>query len=164
MLKNQKWTILLWSVFLVLFISFSFLYISQEINKKIKQNQRDVFLSSNAQTSQVFTNIFSWTLKKQEKLNFYFETPNSWSIILKNGAPIYYETFNNSWIIQEKNRITSTTSISNFSSWIILLSLGWLSKFEIKFNSTTWIIFPYNYKKTIKNIWGSEMVESVVME
>lgn len=160
MLKNQNWSILLWSVFLVLFISFSFMHISQGINKKLKQNQSNIFSTSNEQTSQVFTNSFSWTLRNQEKLNFTFSKTNSWTITLIKWWPIYYKTF--IWSVFNTWGIITTSKTIQTLSWVTLSTLWWYSKFEIKFNSADWIVFPYNYTKVTTNIWWTDMVKSII--
>jgi hypothetical protein len=41
--KNLKGSILIWSIFLVIFVSFSFLYISNQITKNIDRNKKRIF-------------------------------------------------------------------------------------------------------------------------
>lgn len=164
MLKNRRWSILLWSVFLVIFISFSFLYISTQINKKIKLSQNEnIFSNSKEQTIKIFQNSFSGIIKKGEKINFSFTKTNSWNINLISWWPIYYEIFEN-LEIKENDIINTSKNIANFYSWITLSTLWWLSKFEINFSSEEWIVFPYNYIKTTKNIWWNEMIKEVFLE
>lgn len=145
-----------------MFISFSFLYISTQIKNKINQKSSTFSENDNYSKSNYFENTFSWVIKQDQKVDFTFIQANTWTIKLISWAPIYYEVFDDLWVIKEKNIISSNRNISNFYSWITLSTLWWFSKFEVTFSWTTWVVFPYNYEKIYKNIWWENVLERVV--
>lgn len=145
-----------------MFISFSFLYISTQIKNKINQKSSTFSEIDNYSKTDYFENTFSWIIKQDQKVDFTFTQTNTWTIKLISWAPIYYEVFDDLWVIKEKNIISSNRNISNFYSWITLSTLWWFSKFEVTFSWTNWVVFPYNYEKIYKNIWWEKVLESVV--
>lgn len=146
----------------MLFISFSFLYISTQIKNKINQKSSTFSEIDNYSKTDYFENTFSWIIKQDQKVDFTFTQTNTWTIKLISWAPIYYEVFDDLWVIKEKNIISSNRNISNFYSWITLSTLWWFSKFEVTFSWTNWVVFPYNYEKIYKNIWWEKVLERVV--
>ncbi len=162
MRKNNNWSILLWSIFLLMFISFSFLYISTQIKQKIKSNNNNFFQNTSEEITRKFENSFTWTVKKGEKLYFSFDAYNTWTILLLDWWPVYCEIYSGS--ILSSSKVVTSFSTINTLSWVYLSTLWWFSKFNITFSWSTWINFPYNFLETTKNIWENIIVKEINLE
>lgn len=182
MIQNNKWSILIWSIFLVLFISFSFLSISNWIKKWIENNnwtiskiQSEISIDNfsydmdKIQTKDVLSieNKFLWNYQKTlysnkvEKINF--SQNNTWSIELKEWAWIKYDIF--SWTTNIWSGIVEDYAydIRLYSwSYIELKSLGWLSKLEMSFTTKSWVVLPNNFKIIKQDISWNELIKKVI--
>lgn len=178
---NSRGSILIWSIFLVIFISFSFLYISNQIGKEIERNNKKILesqvnsvldnfdfsskilsLSDNETLEVNFFWNFSSILASNEEINLSFSSSNTWSITIMNWWPIYYKVFTwsivySSWlVIDNKYDIWIYTGTN-----LTLTNLWWLSKVNLEFDSINWIKYPYNYISVKKNIWWSDLIKQV---
>ncbi len=148
MQKNIKWSILIWSVFLIWFLSFSFLYISLKIqNQIVKSNTQE---TPNLTIKIIIPNEF--VLKKDDIINFKFKENNSWNLEVIYGWPIEY----NSWYL-----LPAEDKFLNNLSWdFFIKNISWLTKIKFNLSTSSWVIFPYIIEKKYKNIWWASFLES----
>lgn len=184
---NKSGSILIWSIFLVIFVTFSFLYISTGISKQLDKNKLNIqeinndtiidnissdnlqmkALSSNESYTFDYFNSFHGTLKKEETIEFKFSQANTGSIEIKNGWPIYYQVLNSTSTIISEWVLTGTlldltlpgTQIN--IKTLSLENLWGLAEVNIDFDTASWISFPYNYYKRVKNIGWIEIVKEI---
>lgn len=161
--KNNKWSILIWSMFLILFISFSFMFISSKIQKNILKTNYDFIYDESISEQYLFSTDSSWFLKKWEDLIFEFDKENKVNIEVKWYWTVEYtiyswSTITRRWLIKEE--------LNNLDVWknLKITWLSGLSKIKITFNENDWIILPYNYKKIYKNIWGTVLLKEFIRE
>lgn len=161
--KNNKWSILIWSMFLILFISFSFMFISSKIQKNILKTNYDFIYDESISEQSLFSIDSSWFLKKWEDLIFEFDKENKVNIEVKWYWTVEYtiyswSTITRRWLIKEE--------LNNLDVWknLKITWLSGLSKIKITFNENDWIILPYNYKKIYKNIWGTVLLKEFIRE
>lgn len=182
MRKNLDWSILIWSIFLVISISFSFLYISNQISKNIDKNRQKI---SEMQNSNILDNFsfdskskniennetleikyfrnFSTNLAENKTLNIEFLTSNTWGITISNWWVVFYTVYSgstiySSWLITD----SKYDIILNQSSNLSIENLWWLAKINLDFDSNTGVVYPYNYLTIKKSIWGSDIIKSIV--
>lgn len=184
---NKTGSILIWSIFLVIFVTFSFLYISSWISKQLDKNKLSIqeinndtiidnissdnlqskALSSNESYTFDYFNSFHGTIKKEETIDFQFSKANTGSIEIKNGWPIYYKVMNASSSVLSEWILTGTlfdltlpwTPIN--IKTLSLENLWWLAEISIEFDTASGISFPYNYYKRVKSIGGIDIVKEV---
>ena len=162
-------------MFFVMFVSFSFLYISSKIKLSISKT-KDFYLDDyfynfkNNDLNRIkdetkyinLQNISSYSgsfINWKDKV-FSFKNSNTGSLNILYWWPIlYYISNTNSWIIYNLQNF-------NFSSWnkIILTNLGWYTNFEFDFTTSSWIIFPDNYYTIIKNIWWQNILSETIRQ
>ena len=165
MKKNHKWSILMWSVFLLLFISFSFIYISIQIKSKINE-QYDLIdnisnlnfenswtwflveLSNSEYYKKLFQNSFNWILWPWESHEFNNYKSQIIKIKLING---YLElSWNNNYSLINE----SFVSPWNMDPWIYKITwLWWYNEYEIIFDNWNEVKYPYNLVNIYKKIW-----------
>jgi len=161
MVLDKKWSILIWSVFLLVFISSSFIYISSQISKLITLNTNlytsiynNIFSSEKVSYSKYFNDIssinlwnnerlvfdfvsnFTWSLQKNEKIDFRFTGNSSWSIDIVSGWPLFYKVLVFSW---------GTWTWNITSSWIIENSTFYTIPIDTTFDN--WLLY-------LENLWG----------
>lgn len=182
MKRNWEGSILIWSIFLVIYISFSFLYISNWISKNLDKNKQKISslqsnsmldnfnfdsksftLLNNERWENKFFGSFESNLKKDETMIFSFLPWNTGSIIIQDGGPIFYKVYTgstmySSWLIIDQTYDIPFHSNSDLS----IENLWWLSKISLEFDSNIWITYPYNYLNIKKNIWWSEFIKKVI--
>lgn len=154
---NKKASILIWSIFLSLIVSLSFVFVSTKINQNILSNisLEDFFSKSNIINDYVneglVWNIWdneivkkefsSFTLDNWKSLNLLFSWIEdfSWSINLIEWGPLYYELISYSWADSSKEYSLS-------SSWILT---------DSTIKNFTWYL-NNSYDKaslTLENLW-----------
>lgn len=175
MKKNNSWSILLWSVFLTLFITTSFLYITDSLNKNIAWIKK---LKEIDESNNDYTNFSSWTIdlwdNKTLSLLYSKEKWFSWSlwvwdedIFLSSGNWVLnlkifswavniinfsWNTVYNSWIY-----FNNSDKFFTFQTWSIkMINLAWKTNYHLLSDSE--LIFPYNYKIITQNIWWKDFV------
>lgn len=169
MKKNIKGSILIWSIFLMIFISSAFIFVSvwiknQIFNNKNIQNLLETYSLKDKKIESKITNIwenedlelsyfdnFIWWLKQWEELDFSFLTSNTWSFNISSWWPVYYKVFSGSLVYSSGTIFSSANIILNWD--LYLKNLWWFTNFSVDFSSSSWIVFPYNYYKITKNIW-----------
>lgn len=145
--KNKKWSILVWSIFLILFVSFSFVYISLKIQKNILKTNTDFVYNDKTSSQKLFNANSNWILKWNEELIFWINEENNLSITLVWLGLLEYEIY--SWsVIFWSWVIVQEISFPNISNNIKLKNLGWITRFNMDFTNFTWVTIPYNYIKT----------------
>jgi len=174
--NNKNASILIWSIFLSLILSITFINISSKINENIKKNwnyvnkissnnlinnklknkdySNETFNSNNENIDFKQVKNYLWTLKKDENIKIKLVQTSDISINIKKWWPILYTTLwslISSWII-----ISNTWFTLNWS--IILDNLAWYTKFEI--NSNNNMITPEVKYKVIKTIWNKNVVKT----
>lgn len=179
--NNKKASILIWSIFLSLIISITFIWISTKINKNLNNNYSKI---NNIEINNEIENIInSWSLNNQTLTNnekIIFENQNEiiktiaknkeykFKIttdssdleikILDSTAPIKYETKNISWNITNSWIVLNTKIINSTSSWeLIISSMWWYSKINLKNN---WILDSQTSYKIIKTIWNKNIIKT----
>ena len=184
---NKTGSILIWSIFLVIFVTFSFLYISSWISKQLDKNKLNIqeinndtiidnissdnlqtqALSSNESYTFDYFNSFHGTLKRDETIDFKFSKANTGSIEIKNGGPVHYQLLNNTstllseWILTGTLLDLSLTGSAINIKTLSLENLWGLAEITIEFDTASGISFPYNYYKRVKNIGGIEIVKEI---
>lgn len=162
MKKNKKWSILIWSIFLVVFLSFSFIYISVKIQNQIQSNTQNALSSSqnNIITQDLFEQNTDWVLKDTENLTFQFANTQSWIISIVYGWPIEYQI--SSWgVVSSEWYIFDKTSVVPIQWELLLKNIWWLTKVKVNADSFSGVTFPYLYEKTKVTIWGKEFVSEI---
>lgn len=173
MKKNHKWSILMWSVFLLLFISFSFIYISIQIKSKINE-QYDLIdnisnlnfenswtwflveLSNSEYYKKLFQNSFNWILWPWESHEFNNYKSQIIKIKLINGY-LKLSWNNNYSLINE-----SFVSPWNMDPWIYKITwLWWYNEYEIIFDNWNEVKYPYNLVNIYKKIWNTSFLKYV---
>lgn len=180
--KRLDWSILIWSILLVVFISFSFLYISSWIKSWIEINKKNIL---NLQSSNSLENLglsvknysfenneslevkyflnYNYTLRQKEIINLSFLSNNTWSLNINNGGPLFYKVYTwttiySSWFVDySQSDIVLPASYS-----MSLENLWWLAGFSLDFNSNTWVVYPSNYLTINKNIWWTNLMKSIL--
>lgn len=182
MKRKPTGSILIWSIFLVIYISFSFLYISNRISYNLDKNKQKILQMQGDNIGDNFTfdtqNInllnneiweikyfrnFVSTLREKQTLNFTFTQANTGSINIQNGGPLFYKVFSGATIYTSWFLLDGVFDISlASSSKLSLENLWWLSKVNLDFDSNTGVMYPYNYFTIKKNIWGSDLIKKIV--
>lgn len=143
--RELKWSVLIWSIFLSLIISLSFIYVSTKINQNIRLNN---FLDESLENTDFTEPLNSeyllneqkiYTIKNEENIIFSFSWTSTftWTLKIKSWGPIYYETIAYSWTLV--NSLIYSWVISNTNSTVF-----------------TWFL-DSTYNKSIlniKSIWG----------
>lgn len=182
MKRNSDGSILIWSIFLVIFVSFSFLYISNQISIGIDKNKQKI---SWAQISSILDNFnfdskilnlnnnenlevkffwnFSSMLWLNKSLEFSFSVPNIWSITIDNWWPVFYKVYTwsviySSWLVIDNQYDIPIQA----NSKLLLENLWWLAKVDLDFDSNTWVTYPYNYLNIKKSIWWIDITKEIV--
>jgi hypothetical protein len=177
--KTRKASILIWSIFLSLIISITFISISTKINKNIRNNDD---LKNQINTSNEIKNIInsgsiSWinvnqTLENWEELVFESLSPLQSS--LKKGQIKYIQfpissnitiTLSHSWGLFYSTtwNITSSWVINNLGninafSWVLELSnLWWYMEFDLQADQG--FLPQYSKYKIIKKIGNKEVIK-----
>ena len=177
---NIKASILIWSIFLSLIISVTFISISTKINKNLKNNHN---LTSSIKIDNEIKNIInSWSIN----LNFKSQYLSNWDKIIFDSSnitifslkkwkshiskinepsnlnikilewwPITYEENWNTWLITESKVIT----IGNPTD-LVLNNLWWYTKIEITADNKYNFLSQYTNYKVIKKIWNKEVIKS----
>lgn len=173
MKKNHKWSILMWSVFLLLFISFSFIYISIQIKSKINE-QYDLIdnisnlnfenswtwflveLSNAEYYKKLFQNSFNWLLWPWESHEF--KNYKSQIIKIKLISWVLELSWNNNYSLINE----SFVSPWNMDPWIYKITWLWgYNEYEIIFDDWNEVIYPYNLVNIYKKIWNNSFLKYV---
>lgn len=177
MKKNITGSILLWSIFLMIFISSAFIFVSvwikkqifsnkniqnliesySSLNNKVESKNENIWENENLEMS--YFDSFTWWLKQNEELNFSFLSSNTWSINILSWWPLYYKVFSGSLVYSSGTILTNDNIALNWS--LYLKNLWWFTKLKIDFSTSSWIVFPYNYYKITKNIWWIDVLKDI---
>lgn len=172
---TKKASILIWSIFLSLIISVTFISISTKINKNIKNNY---LLQNNIEYNNEIKNIInSWSitwiytnkslsnweeiifknnniiksLEKWEDISIKIISDNSLTISILEWSPVN----TSSWLIIN-NDAFSLTSPSDFN----IYNLWWYSKIKISSDIENSFLLQYTNYKIIKQIWNKTIIKS----
>lgn len=134
---NKRASILIWSIFLSLIVSLSFVFVSTKINQNILSNinLEDFFLKDNIINDFVNNDLVwsiwdneiikkelnSFTLDNQKSLNLLFSwnIDFTWSIYLMEWWPLYYEIISYSWADESKvSSLSSTWILTDYTTKI----------------------------------------------
>lgn len=156
--KNIKWSILIWSIFLITFVSFSFTYISLKIQAKITQNTDGIIVNTSLREENITKQLNNYILKNDEKITFLVENTNTWFLVPNTGGPFQYIVYSeasitSSWYI--KDNIVSVP----IQTKLEIINLGWLSQMNVQFWSNTGVILPYEYKKIYQDVGGISVLK-----
>ncbi len=181
--RDKKWSILIWSIFLSLIISLSFVYVSTKVNQNIRLNNfLDQFfykwVNNNIwENEYLLADQKMYTVKNEESIIFLFSwtTTLTWTLKIKSWWPIYYEVKAFSWITENPlvyswviSNINTTTFTGDLTSTynkaeLNIKNMWWLTTFSIDSNNNftwTWVLQKY---KIIKEIWWKS-VEKTIFE
>ena len=176
---NIKGSILIWSIFLSLIISVTFISISTQINKNLKNNYN--LIHSIEINNEINNIINSWSIN----LNFKSQYLSNWDKIIFDNSnittfwlnkwknhiskinedsnlnikviewwPISYKENANTWIIRDSDII----SINSWSD-LIISNLWWYTKVEISSDKKSNFLSEYTNYKIIKQIWNKEIIK-----
>lgn len=148
MQKNIKWSILIWSVFLIWFLSFSFLYISLKIENQLTKNSQ--IQETIHKNKIIIPNEF--LLKKDEEIKFNFLENNSWNLEILYWGPIEY----NSWYLLPDQEIF----VNNLFWDFFIKNIAWLTKIKFNLSTSSWVTYPYVIEKKYNNIWWVDFLEN----
>lgn len=184
---TKKASILIWSVFLLLFLSTSFIYISIKIGNYMDKsewltNSSDLkydFLNSwiSPESDEIYTlfpdNSYTWTLRQLEETEYRFtwtwtQTAN---LILTNSWVISYKlllvnssytvwTISSSWTIS--NWFTSLSiPLTNFYTTALLYfkNMWWITKYNISSSSS--FLSSKRWYQISTNIWGKNYMKTI---
>ncbi len=186
---GKKASILIWSIFLSLVISFSFIFISTNIAKTIKNNSfLWEFIDKKNSILNIINTTWTWLLNDDELIlensNYYtlklweekiftfnWNTNFSWNLRIVKWGPIYYELKSLSWVLVYSSILSwilSEADIKSFTWYLgwnynnasfYLKNLWWLA--NIFFYSD---LYNWNEKKykVIKNIWWNLVEEKII--
>ncbi|MDD5769706.1 MAG: hypothetical protein PHE25_01955 [Candidatus Gracilibacteria bacterium] len=180
--KRLDGSILIWSILLVVFISFSFLYISSGIKSGIEINKKNIL---NLQSSNSLENLglsvknysfenneslevkyflnYNYTLRQKEIINLSFLSNNTGSLNINNGGPLFYKVYTGTTIYSSGFVDYSQSDIVLPASYSMSLeNLGGLAGFSLDFNSNTGVVYPSNYLTINKNIGGTNLMKSIL--
>ena len=172
---NKKASILIWSIFLSLIISISFLSISTKITKDLKNNDlnnknilelskiQNILKTSENDIEEVWNNIIyienktlKKSLKKDEIYTILFPTESNITLSLTSSWVIFYEYSWNSWILRNNDPTLTETIDSNDS--LKLINYSWYVSFELN-SDNKFDILEKKYK-IIEKIWNKEIIKS----
>ena len=178
--SNKNASILIWATFLSLLISVTFIWISTNINKNLKQNSN---LTNQFKIENEINNaINNWIINRNSVVNFYlsnwdkfiYEKTNkkilslkkwetsSWKILtdsnititIINWWPVYYGYKTSSWIVTNSDTFTET------ASWTFSISnLWWYTRLLISSDQKWNILSKYRNYYIYKTIWNKEVLE-----
>lgn len=156
--RDKNGSILIWSIFLSLIITLSFVFVSTKVNQSIRLNSflewffnKDSTITNLVKTSwawELWDNEFlvndldQYIIKNAENLVFSFSgvVGFSWTLKLKNWGPIYYEVISYSWANNLEYSLVNSWIISKVNSWV---TFNWYLGNDYN-----------NANLTIKNLWG----------
>ncbi len=172
---NKKASILLWSIFLSLIISVSFISINSKINKNLKENSS---LTDNLKTDSFITNIIhSWSIGNTflEKYNIdsnkdlVFDKTNEALISLKKDEIHNFEIIENSsltieiisWgVLKFNNEIISSSKTFNVFPWNLeILNIWWFTRFKLISDSDNNYLSQYRNYKVVNSIWNKKIIK-----
>lgn len=145
--KTKKWSVLLWSIFLVMFITFSFITISNSIRNNLEKSVN--FWTTNTKTTTYTSQNYIYeTLWENENYSKVITKTWTWIITLLSGWPIVY-----SWSL-----ITSSWSFS-LNSWNVLKiqNLWWIAWIKIDNSNEVLKNTTQTFTRTQK-IWEKDVV------
>lgn len=169
--KNNRGSILIWSVFLVLFISFAFLFIAWKIQNNIENISQTLYQwdSENTQFQNVametlpdgrmyqreFFDSFSGKLITQKPYDFSFSWSQNISVSVSWGL-VHYEVYSG-WVKESGWQISGNFSQILSDRMLRFMALSGNPFFEIHFSSFSGVTFPYNSYKIYKEIDGYQI-------
>jgi len=168
-----KASILIWSIFLSLIISVTFIWISTKINQNLNnnndlnkniqiQNEIKNKLKSKNYSDKNFDNWYTlifasqknikiW-LKKDENIFINFPETSTWNISIINWWPIYYSWSIWTWIIN------NTYDINSIYWMLNIKNLWWYTKIQLDSNNN--IQTQYQNYKIVKTIWNKKIIKT----
>ncbi len=180
--SNIKASILIWATFISLIITITFISISTNINKNLKNNSD---LTNEFKLENQITNIInSWSLNNNfsnqfllNKEKIIFSPSNKNIVSIKNletyewkvnvdsnisikvleGSPIFYSQNTSSWLVT----YWSPNTFSNDWTWSFFIkNLWWYSKVQITTDVFTNYLSKYRNFTIYKKIWNKEIIKS----
>lgn len=187
---NKKASILIWSIFLSLVVSLSFVFVSTKINQNImlnmyledffsKDNKIVALINSNTEwdiwnneTVKKDSSIFSLASRENMSFSFSWISDFTWSIRLKDWGPIYFEVISyswsdlttSSWILSDYTNMMFTWRLSTdyTKSELIIKNLWWISSFLLDVNKENTGTWNIKKYKVVKDIWWKYVEKSLI--
>lgn len=171
--KANKWSVLIWSIFLVLFMSFSFLVSSRQVSDNIRKIWlfKDIISNDLVIPTDLFKTNFYWLIKNKESIELRFSNTitSTWRLFLESGWPLQYKTlvvnptnwnshlWSTNWILNKWNYVDFELNLNWwFSNWILYLrNLWWLSKVIVQSNSN--FLASQSFLENRDLIWNKEV-------
>jgi hypothetical protein len=180
--SNINWSILIWAIFLSLIITVTFIWISTQINKNLRNNSDLVNefklenqiknIISSWSINNKFKNQFliNWekiifdpfdkhitTLKKWEKYIWKVNTGSIITIKILEGSPVYYTQNTSSWLVV----LWTSEWFTNDWTWTFIIeNLWWYSKIKITTNVLINYLSQYENYTIYKKIWNKEIIKT----
>lgn len=164
-------SILIWSIFLSLVVTLSFVLISAKVNQNIRLNNfMEEFIDIDNKINNLTNSGLEWDISDSETLNiiepiynikqndnlvfsFSWNTDFTWSIKLKNWWPLYFENYSYSWSYSDLINLYSTGLIYEWN----ILNFTWnlnstYDRVELSFKNLWWFS-SFVFKSSIDMIW-----------
>lgn len=165
MKRNKKWSILVWSIFLVIFLSFSFIYISTKIQNQIQKTPQSSLFSSQKDEFQkevIWTDGSIFLATNQEKKVFFPET-QSGIILVVSWGPVFY-TISSGGILLENGYIFDKSSVIDLQKDIYVKNIWGPTQIKINTQSFSGVIFPEIYQKSTLKVGWQEIIHEIIKE
>lgn len=177
--NNIKAYILIWSIFISMIISITFISINTKINKNLNNNKdiinnylynidsqntiKESFINNDFSEKNIWNwetiifenskeNIFS--LKEKDKHLSKINTLSVIQISILIWWPIYFKNNSMSWIV-------NNSSIISMSTWNLLIkNLWWYTKIKITSDKSGNYLTQFLNYKILKKIWNNELIKN----
>ena len=178
--KTKNASILIWSIFLSIIVSISFISISSKISKNLqKNNNSNENITNEVLKDKIINKDFesialdNWdklifesnkdikkSLKENQSYKIFFEQATNIDLYILNWWPIYYKYFDDignlssTWIVKSYKNIDLS-----YVSWsLIINNLWWITDFYMSW-SQDFIAQEKSYL-IIKKIWNKEFIKT----
>jgi hypothetical protein len=179
---NIKASILIWATFLSLIITITFISISTNINKNLKNNSS--LINQFKLNNQIENIINSWsldynyknqyldnwdkiifepankhiqTLRKLETILWKVNVDSNISIKVLNWWAVFYKQNTSSWLIIK----WTPNTFSNDWTWTFsITNLWWISQIQITSDSFKNYLWKYREYTIYKTIWNKEIIKT----
>ena len=160
MYKNNRWSLLIWSVFLLGFIITSFLYVSFMIQSHIKNSTNLVGDDIPEYTRNIYIPWDTWVILPEQKETFISSGMTQATVEVLFWWPLEYTILSSG----KRGNVTWTSPILSFSWWLLIENFWWLTRYRVKFVNLWNITLPRNYKKITEFIGNVEVTKEVLLE
>lgn len=160
MYKNNRWSLLIWSVFLLGFIITSFLYVSFMIQNHIKNSTNLIQEDTQEYKREVYMPWDDWVILPGGKEIFTASGSTQATIEILFWGPLEY-TILSSGITKN---ISDTSAPILLSWWLLIENFWWLTRYRVIFSNIWAITLPRKYTKITEFIGNVEVTKEVILQ